>query len=193
MGSPVNYIYIYIYIKKKTRKWVSRTHKPTFLRGKVWLLEILYPYIFQVFTLDWCYEYMYIYLILYAQYKQPPLKPLHSTTLDTTTWFPRHDFYVPLASLKRWRFITMNSSRVSQVELKNTQESKELYEKVQVKFINYCHLYIYIKKIVYRDDKLEEDWKCKTRRKTNWKRIQSVKQVEKRSRVWKKMGKKYIF
>ena len=42
------------------------------------------------------------------------------------------------------------------------------------------------------DDKLEEDWKCKARRKTNWKMIQSVKQVGKRSRVWKKVGKKFF-
>ena len=40
------------------------------------------------------------------------------------------------------------------------------------------------------DDKLEENLKCKVRRKTNWMRIQSVKQVEKRSGVWKK---KYIY
>ena len=53
-------------------------------------------------------------------------------------------------------------------------------------------LYIY-KKNVYLDDKLEEDWKCKARRKTDWKMIQSVKQVGKRSGVWKKVGKKYFF
>ena len=43
------------------------------------------------------------------------------------------------------------------------------------------------------NDKLEKDWKCKTKRKTNWKRIQSVKQVGKQSGVWKKVEKKYIF
>ena len=46
---------------------------------------------------------------------------------------------------------------------------------------------LYIKKNVYRDDKLEEDSKCKTRRKMNWKMIQSVKQEGKRSGVWKKV------
>ena len=92
-----------------------------------------------------------------------------------------------LTSLKRWRFLTVNSSRVSQIGLKNTQRSKELSKKVQVKFLNYCPLYI------YKDDKLEKDWKCKARRKTNWKRIQSVKQVRKRSGVWKKNGKGIFF
>ena len=39
---------------------------------------------------------------------------------------------------------------------------------------------------MYKDDKLEGDWKCKVRRKMNRKMIQSVKQEGKRSGVWKK-------
>ena len=39
---------------------------------------------------------------------------------------------------------------------------------------------------------MEEDAKCKARRKTYWKMIQSVKQEGKQSGVWKKVGKKYF-
>ena len=46
---------------------------------------------------------------------------------------------------------------------------------------------------MYKDDKLEGDWKCKVRRKTNRKMIQSVKQEGKQSGVLKKVGKKYFF
>ena len=52
--------------------------------------------------------------------------------------------------------------------------------------------FIYIKKNVYRDDKLEEDSKYKARRKTNWKIIQSIKQEGKRSKVWKKKWERNI-
>ena len=94
--------------------------------------------------------------------------------------------------IKNWKnFFKKNSSGVSQVGLKNTQRSKELSEKVQVKFLNYCPLYIYI--YVYRDDKLEEDWKCKVRRKTNWKMIQSVKQEGKQNGIWKKWERNIFF
>ena len=125
---------------------------------------------------------------LESGYQRPTSHMLHPRL--SMVKFDFFSYKKTLTSLKRWRFLTVNSSRVSQIGLKNTQRSKELSKKVQVKFLNYCPLYI--KKNVYRDDKLEKDWKCKARRKTNWKRIQSVKQVGKRSGVWKKMGKEYF-
>ena len=53
--------------------------------------------------------------------------------------------------------------------------------------------HLYIKKKVYRDNKLENDWKGKERRKTNWKRIQSVNQEGKWSGVWKKWERNIFF
>ena len=48
---------------------------------------------------------------------------------------------------------------------KNVQRLKEFFEKVQIEFLNYCPLYKKTKnKNVYKDDKLEENSKCKVKR-----------------------------
>ena len=122
-----------------------KDHKPTFLHGKVWLLWRFYIHIYSTkkySLLGWCYKY------IHARHKQPPLKPLHSMTLDTTTWSPRDDLYVPMASF----IYNNNNNNIAITNLKsefksassnwskNTQRSNELSEKV--KFLNYFSIYI---------------------------------------------------
>ena len=69
--------------------------------------------------------------------------------------------YIKKKHLQVWR--GEDFSRWIQVGLKNTQRSSQVYQLLS-------HLYKK-KKSVYRNDKLEEVWKCKARRKTNWKTI----------------------
>ena len=187
--------------------WVSRTHKPTFLHGQVWLLWRFYIRIYSTkkYSLSgWCYKYMNIYLIVYARHEQQPLKPLHNMTLDTTIWSPRHDLYVPIASFIYIIIIIIIINHLQGGEdfswwiqvgflklvEKHSKIKRAIWKSLSQVFQLLSPLY---KKNVYRDDKLEDNWKCKVRRKMDWKMIQSVKQEGNEVEFGKKWEKNIFF
>ena len=83
--------------------------------------------------------------------------------------------YIKKKHLQVWR--GEDFSQWIQVGLKNTQRSSQVYQLLS-------HLYKK-KKSVYRNDKLEEVWKCKASRKMKW----SLKKNRKEIFFWKKNRK----
>ena len=141
------------------------------------------------------YIYIYIYICRSSRFKATPLWHVSiEFDMPPTTWSWYDMIYIyNKKKEKPYKFeevkISWNQVKFLKLGWRTLNDKKSSLKKFKSSFLT---IIPFIQNIyIYRDDKLEENWKCKTRRKMNLKDDLKYK-ARKWSEVWKK-NEKEIF